>query len=67
MLEDTAFPLSDATGAAYDRLVQGTGGIKPDIQVIQPEEFTDQDWSNENKRHDLQLRKAIEPFACKRF
>ncbi len=42
------------------RPIFGTGGIKPDVEVKQPEEFVDQDWSDENKKNDAQLKKAIE-------
>ena len=42
------------------RPIFGTGGIKPDVEVKQPEDFVDQDWTDENKKNDAQLKKAIE-------
>jgi len=42
------------------RMQFGTGGIKPDIEVKLPEDFDDQDWSDENRRKDVQLQKALE-------
>lgn len=38
----------------------GTGGIKPDVVVKQPDAFVDQDWTDENKKNDAQLKKAID-------
>ncbi|MGC8667456.1 MAG: S41 family peptidase [Chthonomonadales bacterium] len=42
------------------RPIFGTGGIKPDIAVTQPDTFTSLDWAEENKKNDAQLKKAIE-------
>ncbi len=42
------------------RPIFGTGGIKPDIEVKQPEDWNEQVWTDENKKLDLQLKKAIE-------
>jgi carboxyl-terminal processing protease len=42
------------------RPIFGTGGIKPDVVVKQPEAFIDQDWTDENKKNDAQLKKAID-------
>ena len=34
--------------------------IKPGVEVKQPEEFDGQDWTDENRKNDMQLHKAIE-------
>src|SRR5947207_10069460 len=47
------------------RPIFGTGGIKPDIEVKQPDEFVDQDWTDENKKFDAQLKKAIDFLRTK--
>ena len=43
----------------------GTGGIKPDVPVTQPEDFVAQDWTEDNKKFDLQLKKALEFLRTK--
>ena len=47
------------------RPIFGTGGIKPDIVVKNPEDFVDQDWSEDNRKFDHQLKKAIEFLRTK--
>ncbi len=56
-------PLKKDINNKYDedhRPIPNTGGIKPDLEVKEPEDFVDQDWSPENKKHDLQLQKALD-------
>ena len=47
------------------RPIFGTGGIKPDIAIKNAEEFVDQDWTDDNKKFDLQLKKALEVLRTK--